>query len=80
MRNLFTPFISAYRDLYNTQHLFIRLTEKWRKIETVITLLGLFLWTFRRPSKSMCPVEISKSTFDEIISGVPQGSIVGPIL
>ena len=31
MNNLFSPFISAYRESYNTQHLFIRLIKEWRK-------------------------------------------------
>ena len=32
MNNLFSPFISAYRESYNTQHVLIRLIEEWRKI------------------------------------------------
>ena len=31
MKNLFSPFISACRELYNTQHVLIRLIEEWRK-------------------------------------------------
>ena len=31
MNNLFSPFISAYRESNNTQHVPIRLTEEWRK-------------------------------------------------
>ena len=29
--NLFSTFISAYRESYNTQHVLIRLIEEWRK-------------------------------------------------
>ena len=29
--NLFSPFISAYRESYNTQHVLIRLFQEWRK-------------------------------------------------
>ena len=43
MNNLFSPFISAYRVSYSTQHVLIRLIEEWRKnldnnyyIETVL--------------------------------------------
>ena len=43
MNNLFSPFISAHRVLYSTQHVLIRLIEEWRKnldnnyyIETVL--------------------------------------------
>ena len=32
MNKLFSPFISAYRKSYNTQHVLIRLIEVWRKI------------------------------------------------
>ena len=31
INNLFSPFISAYRESYNTQHVLIRLNEEWRK-------------------------------------------------
>ena len=47
MNNLFSPFISAYRESYNTQHVLIRLIEEWRKnldndyyIETVLMYLS----------------------------------------
>ena len=31
MNNLFSPFISAYRASYNTQHVLVRLIDEWRK-------------------------------------------------
>ena len=31
MNNLSPPFLSAYRESHNTQHVLIRLIEKWRK-------------------------------------------------
>ena len=31
MNKLLSPFISTYRELYNTQHVPIRLIEEWRK-------------------------------------------------
>ena len=31
MNNLFSPFIPAYRESYNTQYVLIRLNEEWRK-------------------------------------------------
>ena len=46
MSHLFSPFISAYRESYNTQHVLIRFIEEWRKNLG----LGVFLWTFQRPS------------------------------
>ena len=31
MNNLFSPFISAYKESYNTQHVLTRFIEEWRK-------------------------------------------------
>ena len=31
INNLFSPFISALRESYNTQHVLIRIIEEWRK-------------------------------------------------
>ena len=44
--------------------------------DRVIFKLAAYGW-----DKSMtCSVKNIKTTFDEIISGVPQGSVVGPVL
>ena len=34
MNNLFSPFISAYRESYNTQHVLVRLNGE--KVQTII--------------------------------------------
>ena len=31
MKYLISPFISAYKELYNTQHVLVRIIEEWRK-------------------------------------------------
>ena len=31
LNNIFSPFLSAYRESYSTQHVLIRLLEKWRE-------------------------------------------------
>ena len=31
LNNIFYPYIAAYRELYNTQHVFIRLLDEWRE-------------------------------------------------
>ena len=112
MNNLFSPFISTYRESYNTQHVLIRLIEEWRKnldndyyIETVlmylskafdcipldlvISKLGAYgfekdmihqVYSYLISRKQCDSVNNIESSFKEIISGVPQGSIVGPIL
>ena len=38
LNNIFSPYLVAYRESYNTQHVLIRLLEEWReKILTIIT-------------------------------------------
>ena len=112
MNNLFSPFNSAYRESYNTQHVLIRIIEEWRKdlhnnlfIGTVLMYLSkafdclphdlviaklaasgfeknmiCYIYSYLKSRKQCVSVNNIKSTFEEIISGVPQGSIVGPIL
>ena len=112
MNNLFSPFISSYKESYNTQHVLIRLIEEWRKNldnnyfiggvlmglskafdfiphDLVIAKLGAYgfdknmicyIHSYLKSRKQCVSVNNIKSTFEEIISGVPQGSIVGPIL
>ena len=50
MNNLFSPFISAYRESYNTQHVLVRLNGE--KVQTII-----IHWTC---SYDCIPYEISK--------------------
>ena len=112
MNTLFSPFISAYRESYNTQHVLIRLIEVWRKnldnnYFTKAVLMGLskafnciphdlviaklaaygfdknmicYIYSYLKSRKQCVSVNNIKSTFEEIIAGVTQGSIVGPIL
>ena len=112
MNNLFSPFNSAYRESYNTQHVLIRIIEEWRKdlhnnlfIGTILMYLSkafdclphdlviaklaasgfeknmiCYIYSYLKSRKQCVSVNNIKSTFEEIISGVPQGSIVGPIL
>ena len=112
MNKLFSPFISAYGESYNTQHVLIRLIEEWRKNldnhifvravlmdlskafhcipdDLVIAKLAAYefdkniicyIYSYLKSSKQCVSVSNIKSTFEENISGVPQGSIVGPIL
>ena len=112
MNNLFSPFISAYRESYNMQHVLIRIIEEWRKdlhnnlfIGTILMYLSkafgclphdlviaklaasgfeknmiCYIYSYLKSRKQCVSVNNIKSTFEEIISGFPQGSIVGPIL
>ena len=43
MNNLFYPFISAYIESYNIQHVLIRLIEEWRKNLDINYFIGAFL-------------------------------------
>ena len=112
MNNLFSRFISAYREPYNTQYVLIRLIEEWRKNldknyfigavlmdlsktfdciprDPVISKLAAYgfdknmiyyIYSHLKSRKQCVSVNNIKSTFEEIISGVPQGSIVGSVL
>ena len=112
MSSLFSPFNSAYRESYNTQHVLIRLIEEWRKnlhnnlfIGAVLMDLSkafdciphnlviaklaasgfekniiCYIYSYLKSRKQCVSVNNIKSTFEEIISGAPEGSIVGPIL
>ena len=112
MNNLFSPFISAYRESCNTQHVLIRLTEEWRInldnnyfIRAVLMDLSkafdciphdlviaklvaygfdkkmiCYIYSYLKSRKQCVSVNNINSNFKEILSGVPQGSVVGPIL
>ena len=112
MNNLFSPFISAYRELHDMQHVLIRFIEEWRKNlynsyfigtvlmdlskafdciphDLVIVKLAAYgsdknmiccIYSYLKSRKQGVSVNNIKSTFEGIISGVPQDSIVGPIL
>ena len=112
MSNLFSPFISAYRESYSTLNVLIRLIEEWRKNldnnyfigavlmdlsqafdyiphDLVIAKLAAYgfdkkmicyIYSYLKSRKQCVSVNKINSTFEEIILGVPQGSVVGPVL
>ena len=112
VEELFSPYISAYRKNYSTQHVLIRLIENWKEkldqnfyVGAIITdLLKAFdciphdlliakLSAYGFSMNSLCyinsylkgrtqcvRINSTKSAFKKILSGVPQGSILGPIL
>ena len=107
-----SPFISAYRKNYNTQHVLLRLLEEWRehldnKIQGGILMdlskafdcvphdlllaklaacgidVNLILYihsSYLLNQKQCVCTNNTLSEFNKVVSGVPQGSIVGPIL
>ena len=106
-----SPFLSAYRKNYNTQHVLLRLLEEWRELldnnKTVGAILMdlskafdcvphdillaklaaygiddnliLYIHSYLLNRKQCVCVNNILSEFNRVLSGVPQGSIVGPI-
>ena len=81
----------ACRESYNMEYVLIRLTEEWRKNLGNNFFIGAVLMDLSKAFDCISPMIVSppkqcvsvnniKSTFKEIIWGVPQGSIIGPIL
>ena len=107
-----SPFISAYRKNYNTQHVLLRLLEEWREhldnnkivggilmdlsnafdcvphdlllaklaAYGIVDSLILCIHSYLLNRKQCVCINNILSEFKKIISGVTQGSIVGPIL
>ena len=107
-----SPFLSAYRKNYNTQHVLLRLLEEWREhLDNNKTVGGilidllkafdcvphdlllaklaaygiddnliLYIHSYLLNCKQCVCINNILSEFNKVISGVPQGSIVGPTL
>ena len=105
-------FVSAYRKLYGTQHVLMRLLEEWRNkldndyvVGAVLMDLSkafdsiphdlliaklaaygldktslLYILSYLKDRKQATRINDIYSLYLLIISGVPQGSIIGPIL
>ena len=112
MEHHFSPFISAYRKSFSTEHVLIRLLEDWRNklgnntvLGTVLTDLSkafgciphdllvakldeygfnrdtvAYIYSYLKNRKQCVRINGTQSYLGDIISGVPQGSILGPIL
>ena len=112
MYNNISPFISAYRKNYNTQHVMIRLLEEWREnLDKNYVVRGVlidlpkafdcvshdllveklaaygvdeiflcYIYSYLLNWKQCVRINNINSDFLNVISGVPQGSIVGLIL
>jgi len=112
MSNLFSPYVSAYRKCYSTQHVLIRLVEEWREAldnksvagavlmdlskafdciphELLIAKLDAYgfdidalkyIYSYLKGRRQCVKINSSHSKYRTILSGVPQGSILGPIL
>ena len=107
-----SPFISAYRKNYNTQHVMIRLLEEWRENVDKNYIVGgvlmdlpkafdciphglllaklaaygvdenlvCYIYSYLIHRKQYVRINNINSDFLNVVSSVPQGSIVGSIL
>ena len=112
MEEYFSPFMSAYRTNYISQHVIIRLLEEWRKklddnfvVGAVLTDLSkafdyiphdlliaklaayglseeplMYILSYLLNRKQCVRIIGTYSEFENIITGVPQGSILGRFL
>ena len=112
MYNNVSPFISAYKKNYNTEHVVIRLLEGWREnldknyvvggvlmdlskdfdcvphdlLLAKLAAYGVdenllcYIYSYLLNRKQCVRINNINSDFLNVVSGVPQGSIVGPIL
>ena len=107
-----SPFISAYRKGYSTQHVLTRLVEEWRERlddnyivvailmdlskafdcishDLIIAKLAAYniydtalklIFSYLKNRRQCVRINNTYSNFENIITGVRQGSIVGPLL
>ena len=112
MEHHFSPFISAYRKSFSTEHVLIRLLEDWRNkldnnnvVGAVLTDLSkafdcihhdllvakldaysfnrdtvAYIYSYLKNRKQCVRINGTQSYLGDIISRVPQGSILGPSL
>ena len=112
MNKLLSPYVSAYRKNYSSQHVLMRLLEEWREgldsgemVGAVLMDLSKafdciphdlliaklhfygfdknalkYIYSYLKGRQQCVKINEEKSNFLKILSGVPQGSILGPIL
>ena len=105
-------FIAAYRGLYSTQHVLIRLIENWRSkldndyimgavlmdlskafdcipLDLLIAKLSAYgfdenslalIYSYLKRRQQSVRINNTYNSFQNMVSGVPQGSTLGPIL
>ena len=91
--NILSNFISAYRKAYSSNHVLLRLIENWKKspdnknfVGTVLMDLSKafscipFIYSYLKRRKQGVKINNTESLFQILLSGIPQGSILGPIL
>ena len=103
-----SKFVSAYRKSYSSNHVFLKLTEEWKKSLDDKNIIGAvlmdlskafdciphdklrayglsmdaitFIYLYMKKRKQGVKINDTESLFKILLSGLPQGSILGPIL
>ena len=111
IENKLSPYISAYRKGYSTQHVLIRLIEEWKQAldkgkfvgavlmdlskafdciphDLLVAKLKAYgfgshslrlLYSYLKGRRQCVKINDQNSNFLTLLSGVPQGSIIGPL-
>ena len=72
--------LSGFRKNYNTQYCLPYMLEKWKNTYGFSNNALLFMLSYLKNRSQRVSINSSFSTWEEIIAGVPQGSILGPLL
>ena len=65
MSNNISPYVSAYRKGYNSQHVLIRLLEEWRQHLDNNKVVGVFLWTYQTPPHDLLIAKLAVYSVDQ---------------